>query len=188
MIHFSGKGKCLQGQWLVSIESICNFPIMPQCTINKSLSKKNNFTKFFTLVANASNTLMISFFSLSLYAGDQIMPQGTFQNSLGDASRYNPWIKGYLQVLIWGGISKRGPTGLMIFNGNMDSVFYQHILTDNLVPFVKECHPGSPRLYHDNDLKHTSRDTQEWMTANGIKWWRSPESPDLKPIETSGTS
>lgn len=87
--------------------------------------------------------------------------------------------------LVWGGISKRGATPLLIFNGIMDSIFYQeYILRQQFLPYVKTIYPESHRLYQDNDPKHTSKSTQAFMTANGINWWRSPaESPDINPIE-----
>ena len=32
--------------------------------------------------------------------------------------------------------------------------------------------------------KHTSKEAQDFLTANGVKWWRTPaESPDCNPIE-----
>ena len=38
----------------------------------------------------------------------------------------------YLQVHVWGGISRRGATQIRIFTGIMDSVIYQGILKDHL--------------------------------------------------------
>ena len=36
----------------------------------------------------------------------------------------------------------------------------------------------------DNDPKHVSGHTLQWMNKNNVKWWRTPaESPDLNPIE-----
>ena len=87
--------------------------------------------------------------------------------------------------LVWGGISRRGSTPLLIFNGIMESTFYQqNILRQQFLPFVNIVYPDSHRLYQDNDPKHTSRSTQAFMAENGINWWSSPaESPDLNPIE-----
>ena len=88
-------------------------------------------------------------------------------------------------LLVWGGISKRGTTPLVIFKGNMNSIFFQqHILEAAFIPFVNAAYQDSHRLYQDNDSKHTSRSTQAFMEEHNINWWRSPaESPDLNPIE-----
>lgn len=88
-------------------------------------------------------------------------------------------------MLVWGGISRRGATPLVMFNGIMDSDWYQKkILRNNFLPFAKVVYPEGHRLYQDNDPKHTSRSTQAFMLAQGVNWWKSPaESPDVNPIE-----
>jgi hypothetical protein len=67
----------------------------------------------------------------------------------------------------------------------MDSIFYQGILKDCLLPFLHEQFPqGDYRFIQDNDPKHVSRATKAWMLENDIRWWETPpESPDLNPIE-----
>ncbi|CAG2213127.1 unnamed protein product [Mytilus edulis] len=88
------------------------------------------------------------------------------------------------QVHVWGGISRQGPTGLYIFTGIMDSVFYQEILNEQLLPFIQEKYPNGHRLVQDNDPKHVSRSTKQWMQDNNVNHWVTPpESPDLNPIE-----
>jgi len=88
------------------------------------------------------------------------------------------------QVLVWASISRKGPTNIVIFKGIMDSSFYQEILQDNLIPFIKENYPDGHRLMQDNDPKHTSASTKEWMSKAGINWWHTPpESPDRNSID-----
>lgn len=90
----------------------------------------------------------------------------------------------FFQVHVWAGISRRGATAIAIFTGILDSDGYQSLLEGYLKPFIEQHYPDSHRLWQDNDPKHTSKRTQQWMKDSGINWWPTPpESPDLNPIE-----
>ena len=89
-----------------------------------------------------------------------------------------------LKVHAWAGISRRGATNIVLFNGIMDAKFYCSILTDVLSPWIKRKFPEGHRLQADNDPKHTSRLALKTLADERINWWRTPpESPDLNPIE-----
>ena len=52
------------------------------------------------------------------------------------------------------------------------------------MPFINNVYPNGHRFVQDNDPKHVSRSTKEFMTTNGINHWVTPpESPDMNPIE-----
>ena len=87
--------------------------------------------------------------------------------------------------MVWGGISKRGATEILIFQDIMNSDFYQrNILQAKLLPFIQATYPEGHRFQQDNDPKHTSRSTTQFMLDQNINWWKTPpESPDLNPIE-----
>lgn len=90
----------------------------------------------------------------------------------------------YLQVHVWGAISRHGASPLAVFEGIMDSNFYQVILNNHLLPFIRNTHPDGHRFQQDNDPKHVSRSTIQWLQDNGVAYWPTPpESPDLNPIE-----
>ena len=79
---------------------------------------------------------------------------------------------------VWGGISWHGATLVCIFTGIMESNGYQKILEWNLLPFIKKVYSDGHRMWQDNDPKHTSNATKEWMRQNGINHWKTPpESP-----------
>lgn len=78
----------------------------------------------------------------------------------------------------------RGAASLAIFEGIMDSEFYQRVLEENLLPFIRTVYPDGHRFQQDNDPKHTSRSTLKWFADNNVNYWPTPaESPDCNPIE-----
>ena len=43
-----------------------------------------------------------------------------------------------VKVLVWAGISVRGPTGIFIFEGTMDADMYVEIVRETLLPFLHD--------------------------------------------------
>ena len=104
----------------------------------------------------------------------------------GEKPRLKPRLKHPVKVHVWAGISKKGATGVCIFEGIMDAPFYYEILQKTPVPFVAEKFPPptTHRFIQDNDPKHVSRMAQTFYLEKGINWYRTPpESPDMNPIE-----
>jgi len=104
----------------------------------------------------------------------------------GERPRPKPRPKHPTKVHVWAGISKKGATGICIFEGKMNAPLFCQILRRTLLPFlqVKFPTPNSHRLMQDNDPKHCSRYARCFYDEVGINWWRTPpESPDLNPIE-----
>ncbi|KAK3534100.1 hypothetical protein QTP86_002207 [Hemibagrus guttatus] len=82
-------------------------------------------------------------------------------------------------------VNKAGPGRLAVINGTMNSAVYQKILKENVRPSV--CDLKLKRtwvLQQDNDPKHTSKSTSEWLKKNKMKTLEWPsQSPDLNLIE-----
>ncbi|KAK3561784.1 hypothetical protein QTP86_014207, partial [Hemibagrus guttatus] len=80
---------------------------------------------------------------------------------------------------------RKRPGRLAVINGTMNSAVYQKILKENVRPSV--CDLKLKRtwvLQQDNDPKHTSKSTSEWLKKNKMKTLEWPsQSPDLNPIE-----
>ena len=102
----------------------------------------------------------------------------------GQKPRYKPRPKHPVKVHVWAGISRRGATGVCIFEGIMTASVYIKILEEFLVPFIRDVYPSGHEFMQDNDPKHTSRQAKEFFSQHSINWWRTPpESPDANPIE-----
>ena len=105
---------------------------------------------------------------------------------IGQEGRYKPKAKHPFKVHVWAGISMRGATDVFIFTGIMDAQFYvESILERQLLPYLRKKFPnGDYRFQQDNDPKHTSKLSQNYMATHNINWWKTPaSSPDLNPIE-----
>ena len=77
--------------------------------------------------------------------------------------------------MVWGYFAASGPGQLAIIDGTMNSVLSQKILEENVWPSV--CDLKLKRIWvmqQDNDLKHTSKSTPEWLKKNKIKVLERP--------------
>ena len=89
-----------------------------------------------------------------------------------------------IKIHIWGGISARGATSLVMFTGIMNAERLGAVYEAGLLPFIQERFPDGHRLYQDNDPKHSSKHIEQFLEQHGVNWWYTPpESPDLNPIE-----
>ena len=86
----------------------------------------------------------------------------------GMPAKLKPTVKHPYKVHVWGGISKRGATSILIFTGIMKKEFYvEAILRDTLLPFVRERFPDGYRFQQDNDPKHKSK--RNWNCFGHLK-------------------
>ena len=72
------------------------------------------------------------------------------------------------KIHIWGGISVRGPTRIIMFTRSMNAIRYGKIVETGLVPFINTCFPDGHRVHQDNDPKRTSKYT--YGQAFQIPW------------------
>ena len=89
-----------------------------------------------------------------------------------------------MKVHVWGGISKRGRTGICIFEGTMDAPLYIQVLEQTPLPFLERVYPEGHHFMADTDPKHTSIEAKGFLEEKGISWWQTPaESPDCNSIK-----
>ena len=79
-----------------------------------------------------------------------------------------------VKIHIWGGISKKGATRVVMFTGNMNAIWLRRLFEGGLVPFINELFPTGYRLYQDNDPKHRSEYISDFFEEMGINWWPIP--------------
>ena len=96
----------------------------------------------------------------------------TSYRKIGQTTPILPKLKHPLKLHVWGGISRRGQTKIVIFEGIMESEFFTvAILKDAALPFIRHRYPDGHRFQQDNDPKHKSKLAREFMSANGINHW-----------------
>ena len=102
----------------------------------------------------------------------------------GQPPRLTGKLKHAPKVNIWGGISHKGATSIVIFTGILTATRYTDILDAALLPFITSMYGRNHRFQQDNDPKHTSRWTQQYFQDKNIEWFKTPaSSPDLNPTE-----
>ena len=94
--------------------------------------------------------------------------------------KLKPKLKHPVKVHIWGGISKKGVTQLVIFQGTSKVTNFCTIIEHGLLPFIRQHFTdGDYRFLQDNDPKHTSCLAQLFLEDRDVNWWKTPaESPD----------
>ncbi len=79
----------------------------------------------------------------------------------------------------------KGPGRLICVKERMNGAMYREILSENLLPSARALKIKRGWVFqHDNDPKHTTRATKEWLRKKHFKVLEWPsQSPDLNPIE-----
>ena len=87
-------------------------------------------------------------------------------------------------IMVWGGISVRGKTDLVIIGGNLNAVRYRdQILRPVAVPYLQNMGPNAI-LQDDNARPHRARIITAYLQNVGVDRMDWPAvSPDLNPIE-----
>ena len=88
------------------------------------------------------------------------------------------------KIHVWGGISSRGATPIVMFTETLIATKYTRILDAALLPFIHQHYPDGHCFQQDSDPKHMSRWAQAYFEQEEINRWHTPaSSPDLNPIE-----
>jgi len=74
-----------------------------------------------------------------------------------------------IKVHFWAGISLKGPTKIVIFEGIMDVELYVKIIKEALLPFIKEKFTICHCFMQGNDRKHTSKRAQKFLEDNKVE-------------------
>ena len=88
-------------------------------------------------------------------------------------------------LMLWECFSAKGTGRLHRIKEKMNGAMYREILGDNLLRSVRALKMGRGWVFqHDNDPKHTAKETKELLKTKHINVLEWPsQSPDLNPIE-----
>ena len=77
------------------------------------------------------------------------------------------------------GISRRGATPLIVFEGHMDSLGFQNLCDQFLLPFIRDQYPERHYLYMDNAPSHSIASPLNHLRKNRINHWKPPHRVQL---------
>lgn len=154
------------------------------------LSKKNvqqrlDFANRHLFHKNWSNVLWSDETKINLFGSDGKMHVRRPKNSEFDPKYTKKTVKhGGGNLMIWGCFSASGVGPLFWIKNKMCAVDYVNILNTVMLPFAEEDMPLKWEFMHDNDPKHSSKLSKQWLQTNKIAVMEWPsQSPDLNPIE-----
>ncbi len=79
--------------------------------------------------------------------------------------------------MVWASFAASGPGRLAIIDGTMNSELYQQILKENIRTSVPELSLKKKwAMQQDNDPKHTSHFTKEWLKKNKVNILELPSN------------
>ena len=88
--------------------------------------------------------------------------------------------------MVWGGISWRGKTPLVVVNGTLNADEYVTMLEEHFLPFRVEFYSNGVTFQQDNAPAHSARHTHDFFMTEGITDMRWPtKSPDMNCIENA---
>ena len=73
-----------------------------------------------------------------------------------------------VKLHVWGGISKRGATNIIMFTGIINAEWLARVFEAGLLPFLREQYPDGHRLLQDNDPKHASGLIDNFFKEHGV--------------------
>ena len=74
------------------------------------------------------------------------------------------------KVHVWAGISYKGATDFAVFEKNLDSILYNDIMSNFLLPFMAIEYKFNCDIHQDNDPKHSSNLCEKYLRDNDINW------------------
>ena len=88
-------------------------------------------------------------------------------------------------IMVWGAISQFKKYPLILIEGTLDAVQYQHQILEKFAPQMPRASRKRLILTQDGATAHTAASTTQWLQMQNVElflWWPA-NSPDANPIE-----
>jgi hypothetical protein len=87
-------------------------------------------------------------------------------------------------IMVWAAFSQFSKVALVRLDVRMNSVTYQAMLSEHLLPFLQKFQAARHIFQQDNAPCHASASTKQWLMENNVQVLDWPaRSPDCNPVE-----
>lgn len=132
--------------------------------------KGHKQTKQTSMVSTTNGKINSKDFSDIIWTDECTERKQNTYRKVGQPCKLKSKPKHPLKLHVWGGISMKRATPLVMFKENLTAVHFGKVLEKGLILFVRSKFADHHKFQQDNDPKHRSNYIKQFLKDNRIEW------------------